>query len=133
MNYYLLSDLIIRLKLAYKCHLISVKVLKNKFSIKFLNILYKIGIIRGFFILENENKILVYLKYKNKRATIYDIKVISKPSKRVYWNLNLLSKNYRKHAISNFYIISTSRGLITSNEAILNYSLSGEILCEIKL
>ena len=133
MNYYILSDLIIRLKLAYKCHLISIKVLKNKFSIKFLNILYKIGIIRGFFILENENKILVYLKYKNKRATIYDIKVISKPSKRVYWNLNLLSKNYRKHAISNFYIISTSKGLITSNEAILKYSLSGEILCQIKL
>lgn len=133
MNYYLLSDLIIRLKLAYKCHLISIKILKNKFSIKFLNILYKIGVIRGFYILENENNILVYLKYKNKKATIYDIKVISKPSKRVYWNLNLLSKNYRKHAISNFYIISTSRGLITSNEAILNYSLSGEILCEIKL
>lgn len=133
MNYYILSDLIIRLKLAYKCHLISIKVLKNKFSIKFLNILYKIGVIRGFYILENEKNILVYLKYKNKRATIYDIKVISKPSKRVYWNLNLLSKNYRKHAISNFYIISTSKGLITSNEAILKYSLSGEILCEIKL
>lgn len=133
MNYYNLSDLIIRLKLAYKCHLISIKVLKNKFSIQFLNILYKIGVIRGFYILENENKILVYLKYKNKKATIYDIKVVSKPSKRVYWNLHLLSKNYRKHAISNFYIISTSRGLITSNEAILKYSLSGEILCEIKL
>ena len=84
MNYYNLSDLIIRLKLAYKCHLISIKVLKNKFSINFLNILYKIGIIRGFFILENEDKILVYLKYKNKKATIYNIKVISKPSKRVY-------------------------------------------------
>ena len=133
MNYYNLSDLIIRLKLAYKNHLISVKVLKNKLSIKFLNILYKIGIIRGFYILENEKNILVYLKYKKKKATIFDIKVVSKPSKRVYWNLNLLSKNYRKHSISNFYIISTSKGLITSNEAILKYSLSGEILCEIKL
>jgi ribosomal protein S8 len=133
MNYYNLSDLIIRLKLAYKCHLTSVKVLKNKFTIKFLDILFKIGIIRGFYILENENNILVYLKYKNKKPTIYNIKIISKPSKRVYWNLNLLSKNYRKHAISNFYIISTSKGLITSNEAILQYSISGEILCEIKL
>lgn len=84
MNYYNLSDLIIRLKLAYRCHLISIKVLKNKFSIKFLYILLKIGVIRGFYILENENLILVYLKYKNKKATINDIKVISKPSKRVY-------------------------------------------------
>lgn len=133
MNYYNLSDLIIRLKLAYRCHLISIKVLKNKFSIKFLYILLKIGVIRGFYILENENLILVYLKYKNKKATINDIKVISKPSKRVYWDLNLLSKNYRKHAISNFYIISTPKGLITSNEALLQYSISGEIICEIKL
>jgi ribosomal protein S8 len=84
MNYYNLSDLIIRLKLAYKCHLTSVKVLKNKFTIKFLDILFKIGIIRGFYILENENNILVYLKYKNKKPTIYNIKIISKPSKRVY-------------------------------------------------
>lgn len=84
MNYYHLSDLIIRLKLAYKCHLISVKVLKNKFSVKFLYILYKIGIIRGFYILENENNIIVYLKYKNKKPTIFDIKIVSKPSKRVY-------------------------------------------------
>jgi ribosomal protein S8 len=84
MNYYNLADLIIRLKLAYKCNLISIKVLKNKFSIHFLYLLSKIGIIRGFYILENENKILVYLKYKNKKPSIYNIKVISKPSKRVY-------------------------------------------------
>lgn len=84
MIYYHLSDLIIRLKLAYRCHFISVKVLKNKFSIEFLHILYKIGVIRGFYVLENERNILVYLKYKNKKATIYDMKVISKPSKRVY-------------------------------------------------
>jgi ribosomal protein S8 len=84
MNYYNLSDLIIRLKLAYKNHLISVKVLKNKFTIQFLDILFRIGIIRGFFILENENNILVYLKYKNKKAVIFNIRAISKPSKRVY-------------------------------------------------
>jgi len=41
--------------------------------------------------------------------------------------------NYRKHALSNFYIISTSKGLITSNDAILNKNISGEILCKIKI
>src|SRR3954468_3152249 len=119
MNYYNLADLISRIKVAYKCNLISVKVLKNKMSINFLYLIYKIGLIRGFYILENENNILVYLKYKNKRPAIFNIDLVSKPSKRVYLSLNVLSRYYRKHAISQFYIISTSRGLITSNDAIL--------------
>lgn len=53
-------------------------------SIQFLYLLYTLGIIRGFYILENNENILVYLKYKNKKASIRDIRVISKPSKRVY-------------------------------------------------
>jgi len=133
MNYYNLSDLICRIKVAYKSHLVSIKVLKNKLSIKFLYLIYKIGLIRGFFILEKENNIIVFLKYKNNRPSIYDINIISKPSKRIYWTLNVLSKNYRRHSISNFYIISTSKGLITSNEAILYKNISGEILCKIKI
>lgn len=84
MNYYIFSDLIIRLKWAYKGHLSSIKVKKNKFAIKFLYLLQKIGLIRGFFFILNENLILVYLKYKNGIGTINNIKLISKPSKRVY-------------------------------------------------
>jgi len=133
MLYFYLSDLICRIKVAYKCYLTSIKVVKNKLSINFLYLLYRIGLVRGFFILEKEDKILVLLKYKLKKPSIYDIKIISKPSKRIYWRLNVLSHYYRKHAISNFYIISTSRGLITSNEAILYKNISGEILCQIKI
>jgi ribosomal protein S8 len=84
MNYHNLSDLIIRIKLAYKCNLLSVKVLNNKLSIQFIYLIYKIGLIRGFFILVNENNILIYLKYKKKIPAISDISVISKPSKRIY-------------------------------------------------
>lgn len=84
MNYYYLADLISRIKVAYKSYILSIKVSKNKFSINFLYLLQKIGLIRGFFILEKENNILVLLKYKFKRPSIYNIKIISKPSKRVY-------------------------------------------------
>lgn len=84
MNYYNFSDFIIRIKLAYSRHLTSIKVLKNKFIVKFIYILQKIGIIRGFFFLQDENNILIYLKYINGRPFIFDINVISKPSKRVY-------------------------------------------------
>jgi len=84
MHYYIFSDLIIRLKLAYKSHYVSIKVLKNKFTIKFLYLLQKIGLIRGFFFLQNEDLILVYLKYINGKALINNIDIISKPSRRIY-------------------------------------------------
>jgi ribosomal protein S8 len=83
--------------------------------------------------LNNERNILVYLKYKNGRPVIYSLELISKPSRRVYWSLGILSHNYRKYAFSTFYIISTSKGLITSNDALLNKNISGEILCKVKI
>jgi ribosomal protein S8 len=45
----------------------------------------------------------------------------------------MLSKNYRAHSLASFYIISTSKGLLTSNEALLQQGISGEVLCKIKL
>ena len=133
MNNFILADLITRIKVGYKARLLSIKVCKNKLTINFLILLYKIGLIRSFYMLKNEQKILVYLKYKNNKPILYSIDLISKPSRRVYWTLNILSHNYRKYAFSSFYIISTSNGLITSNDAILQKSISGEILCKIKL
>jgi len=128
-----LADLIVRFTVAYKARMSFVKILKNKLSIKFLYLLYKIGLIKSFNIL-NDNIILVYLKYKkNGTPLIHSIDLISKPSKRVYWNLTILSKHYRAYSFANFYIISTSKGLITSNEALFQYNISGEILCKIKI
>lgn len=134
MTSYNIADLLVRLKVAYKARLISIKVLKNKFSINFLFLLYKIGLIRAFHILNKEDLILVYLKYKkNGKPLIYSMDLVSKPSKRVYWNLTVLSKHYKRYALSSFYIISTSRGLMTSNEALLKKNISGEVICRIKL
>ena len=74
-----------------------------------------------------------YLKYKSNKPVIYSIDLISKPSRRIYWTLNLLSHNYSKYSFSTFYIISTSKGLITSNDALLQKNISGEILCKIQI
>jgi len=133
MSNHILSDSISRINVAYRSRLLSVKVLKSKLVINFLYLLYKIGLIRSFFILNNEKSILVYLKYKNNKPIIYSMNIISKPSRRVYWTLNMLSHNYRKYSFSTFYIISTSKGLITSNEALFQKNMSGEVLCKVKL
>lgn len=133
MHHYNFSDLVIRLKWAYKSHYYSIKVKKNKFTIKFLYLLQKIGIIRGYYFLLNDNNILVFLKYIRGLPCIFDINVISKPSKRIYWTLNFLSKNYRRHNFSVIYILSTPKGLITSNDILLNKNFSGEVICKIKI
>jgi ribosomal protein S8 len=62
-----------------------------------------------------------------------DIVLVSKPSKRIYWTLNFLSKNYRRHDFSTIYILSTSIGLLTQNDVLLAKNFSGEILCKIKI
>jgi ribosomal protein S8 len=132
MTNYNLADLIVRIKVAFNARLISIKVIKTKLNLNILYLLYKIGLIRSLHILERE--ILVYLKYKkNGKPLIYDMSIVSKPSKRIYWNLTMLSKHYRKHAFSSFYIISTSRGLMTSNDALLGKNISGEVLCSVKI
>ena len=84
MNNYIFADLITRIKIGYKSRLLSIKVLKNKLTINFLILLYKIGLIRSFHILNNENKILLYLKYKSNKPVIFSMDLVSKPSKRVY-------------------------------------------------
>lgn len=134
MTNYIFADLLVRIKVAYKAKLTSVKVLKNKLTFRFLYLLYKIGLIKAFHILSNGLNILVHLKYKkNGMPLIHSLTLISKPGKRVYWTLTTLSKHYKKHAMSTFYIISTSKGLITSNEALLYKNISGEILCKIQI
>jgi ribosomal protein S8 len=83
MTNYNLADLIVRIKVAFLACLVSIKVMKTKLNIKFLFLLYKIGLLRSFHVLEKE--ILVYLKYKKDgKSLIHDIAVVSKPSKRIY-------------------------------------------------
>lgn len=128
------ADLLVRIKVAYRSHHVSVKVVKTKLILNFLFLLYKMGLIKSFYVLPDNRNILVYLKYKkNGTPLIHSLDLISKPSKRVYWSLTTLSKNYRKHAFATFYVISTSRGLITCNEALLFKNVSGEVLCRIKI
>lgn len=85
MTNYHLADLLVRIKVAYNAHLVSVKVVKTQFIIQFLYLLYKMGLIKSFYIIPDEPNILVYLKYKkNGTPLIHSLDLISKPSKRVY-------------------------------------------------
>ena len=69
----------------------------------------------------------VELKYENGIGAIGGIKMISKPSRRVYAGKDDLRPIKNGYGIS---IISTSKGLMTGDEA-KKAKIGGEVICEI--
>lgn len=62
---------------------------------------------------------------------IKEIKLFSKPGKRVYLSIKELKKLYHKDTFR-FYLISTSLGIIKIKDAI-EKNIGGEIICEVVL
>ena len=129
MSNYKIGNLVSMLRVASKGHLNSIKVLNSKISLKILEILNENGLICGYKI-ENQF-IMVYLKYYKNMPVFFNIKLISTPGKKVYWSLNQLSLKQNKRNFNGFFIISTSKGLITSNSCILCKHICGKILLKI--
>ena len=67
------------------------------------------------------------LKYENGVGAIGGIKMISKPSRRVYVGKDDLKPIRNGYGIS---VISTSKGLMTGDDA-KKAGIGGEIICEV--
>jgi small subunit ribosomal protein S8 len=78
-------------------------------------------------IIGEKSVIVVRLAYKNKTATINDFKIVSKPSRRFYFNYQSLRPVKQGYGVS---ILSTSKGVMTNKEAKKN-KIGGEYLFEI--
>lgn len=77
----------------------------------FLKLLWNEGFILGYIIDSNDhNKLKIFLKYKNGKPVINSIKLISKPSKRIYWSIDQI---WKIDSSKNFIIFSTNKGLKT--------------------
>ncbi|HLD21732.1 MAG TPA: 30S ribosomal protein S8 [Patescibacteria group bacterium] len=72
-------------------------------------------------------ELMMTLKYFGKIPAIHSIRRVSKPGKRVYVGANKLPYVYDKLGVA---IISTSKGLMTNNEA-RKQKIGGEVICEI--
>jgi ribosomal protein S8 len=95
----------------------------SKKSIQILNILLREGFIKKYII--EKKTIIIYLKYKQNKSVINDIKYISKNEKNIY----IKNKNLYKIK-KNFLILSTSLGLVTVIEA-KKYNIGGKLICKI--
>nr|YP_010428240.1 ribosomal protein S8 [Prosopanche bonacinae]USN93689.1 ribosomal protein S8 [Prosopanche bonacinae] len=81
-----------------------------------LKILIKEGLIENF--IKHKNNCIIIFKKK-----IF-VKIISKPSQRIYVNYNKIPKKLKGKGV---FFISTSQGIMTDSEAKLN-KIGGEIL-----
>jgi small subunit ribosomal protein S8 len=124
----LLSDLVMRIKVANTAKILKINVINSKLCLNILKVMYKLGYIRGFIVIDSKT-ITVLLKYINNKPVIKNIYVISTPGRRVYLKSKELKRQIDKKD-SGFYIISTSKGLMTDEEVLL-FNIGGEALIKI--
>lgn len=93
-----------------------VKIFKN------INLIYQYSLIRK----NNINYILINLNFFNTKKIGTNLKIISKPSKKVYISYTAL-RILAKRTGRSIFLISTTNGIITHHEA-LKYKLSGVVV-----
>ncbi len=128
---HLISNLVSKINYGYHKRLRFLNIESNKTTLELLDLLYKNGIIRSYRILEN-NKVSIYFKYYLCNAA-FKISCVSRPGLKTYWTLNNLTKKYNNNNFSGSYIITTQKGLLTSNKCLLNDFLGGEVLLKIEI
>jgi small subunit ribosomal protein S8 len=120
-----LVDSMYHIKNAQRSKWTSVRVARSRLIVDILVVLRSEGFIRGFFM--GEDFILIYLKYYNGRPLINNLKLISKPSNKVYYDVaTLINKDKSKG--KGFFILSTRLGILTTEQAI-KQNCGGEVIC----
>ena len=82
---------------------------RKKICENFLKVLWNEGFILGYKIDSNNSNVLkIFLKYKKGKPAINSIKLISKPSRKIYYSINQL---WKIDSSKSFIILSTNQGL----------------------
>jgi ribosomal protein S8 len=128
---YLIADIVSQMNLGIIRRLRFIKMIRTRIALRILTILYRQGVIRYFQV--NGPYIHIYFKYVKGRSVCEKISIISKPSKRERWTLKKLSKKYSNTNFSGFYIITTQKGLVSVEYALLYGHMSGEVLIKVEI
>jgi small subunit ribosomal protein S8 len=125
-----IADMLTRIRNAAKAKFNSVDVPGSTVKIELAKILKSEGFIRNYkFLKDGKQGILrVYLKYgEGQSSVIYELKRISKPSRRVYVKCKEIKPVYNGLGVA---ILSTSKGVMTDKRA-RQEKVGGEILCQV--
>lgn len=126
----LLADVVSRINTCNRHRVRTVSLNYNKITLDLVFLLLELGLIRGVK-MRPKNIIWVSLRFKGGFHIFYKLSLISKPSKKIYWNLRNLFLKIDKNN-NNIYIISTKQGLLLGSDCIWR-TLTGEVLVKIML
>lgn len=126
----ILIDFLIILKNSYCLKKEIIKIFLNKQILKISKVLYKEGIIQDFFLEKQQNKlyIVIILKIYNNFNYFKTFKIVSKPSKSLFFSYKDILKLYEKQIL---YIFSTKFGYLTSIEC-KKFKIGGILLFYVK-
>lgn len=99
---------------------------KQKQSIQIIDLLFQEGLVRRYKVLNN--KIYIFLKYKDNLPLIKKINLISSSKRRQFIKI----KEVQKLPFDKIYLMSTSKGIVTHIEA-QKINLGGELICSIHI
>jgi small subunit ribosomal protein S8 len=118
------GDFLIQIKNAAMAKNKTITVKTNKQITAIADALKKLGILDE--VKKEEGTLTLSLTFKNKRALITNIKLVSKPGLRIYMGVDEIAD--RKGPST--YLISSPKGIITSKEA-KKLRTGGEVIAEI--
>lgn len=124
------SDLVARVKNGYLANRDSIESPVSKLRENILKILKEEGFILGYSKSEDKKghpKFDISLKYHNEEPVVGEIKVVSKPGRRVYKSCDEIPVVNNGLGV---VVISTSKGVITDHEA-REQKVGGEVLLTI--
>ncbi len=128
-----ISDMMVRIKNAQAVRHETVSIPFSKMKLALATILKKAGYVGDFERTKKKAKkaehefLLITLKYDDGFSALTGVKMISRPSRRMYIKANEIKPVRSGHGLS---IISTPKGIMDSHEARKQH-LGGEIICEV--
>ena len=126
-----IADMLTRIRNANHRKFKNVDVFLSKVNINIAKVLKKTGYINGFEVKKDSGSpkgvLKVYLKYSDSKERITGIQRISKPGRRCYAGTSKIPRVLNGYG---FAVISTSKGIVTDEEA-REMNMGGEILCNV--
>lgn len=127
----LVNDLAIRIKNGYLARRDTIMARWSTLSENIVETLKKEEYIQGYSVETNEENgkkdILINLRYDDKKPAVVDVKLISKPGRRIYKKIKEIKPILGGLGIA---IISTPKGVMTDRDA-KAVGIGGEVLFEI--
>ncbi len=119
-----IGDFLIRIKNASMANLRDVSATETKQIKSVAEALVKSRFLES--VSSKDGQITVKLAIRSKKPVLTDLKIISKPGLRIYMEVDKLEKR----RTPSIYIVSTSKGVLNSREAI-KQRIGGEIIAEV--